>query len=88
MARCVQVGGTEDIPQGIVAVLSPCAVDVLSHLAIRARAQNVLLASSFDPAEWAAWQVGAGLTFAPPHARCSAQAAAPGKDGGMDVWMD
>ena len=33
------LGGIEDIPSGVVAVLSRSAVDVLSHIAIRARNQ-------------------------------------------------
>lgn len=42
--------GWEDIPLGIVAILLPSesSVDVLSHVAIRARNQNVLLASCDD----------------------------------------
>lgn len=44
--------GWEDIPAGIVALLLPAAhaVDVLSHVAIRARNQKVLLASCDDEA--------------------------------------
>lgn len=51
LAPCIAVTDTltgwEDIPAGIVAVLLPAAhaVDVLSHVAIRARNQKVLLAS-------------------------------------------
>jgi alpha-glucan,water dikinase len=41
--------GNEDIPENVVAVITGSATDVLSHVAIRARAQNVLLASCFDP---------------------------------------
>eukprot|EP00425_Heterocapsa_triquetra_P045917 CAMPEP_0195086646 /NCGR_PEP_ID=MMETSP0448-20130528/26720_1 /TAXON_ID=66468 /ORGANISM="Heterocapsa triquestra, Strain CCMP 448" /LENGTH=1227 /DNA_ID=CAMNT_0040120147 /DNA_START=81 /DNA_END=3764 /DNA_ORIENTATION=- len=55
-APCIAVTetltGWEDIPAGIVAVLLPAAhaVDVLSHVAIRARNQQVLLASCDDDA--------------------------------------
>lgn len=35
-----QVGGMEDIPEGVVGVLSASATDVLSHVAIRARNQG------------------------------------------------
>lgn len=42
--------GNEDIPENVVAVITGSATDVLSHVAIRARAQDVLLASCFDPA--------------------------------------
>jgi alpha-glucan,water dikinase len=45
-----KIGGMEDIPPGVVAILSPNAVDVLSHIAIRARNQKVLLASCHDEA--------------------------------------
>ena len=43
-----KLGGMEDIPPGVVAILSPMGVDVLSHIAIRARNQKVLLASCHD----------------------------------------
>lgn len=43
-----KLGGMEDIPPGVVAILSPAGVDVLSHIAIRARNQQVLLASCHD----------------------------------------
>lgn len=43
--------GNEDIPEGVVAVLTGSATDVLSHIAIRARAQGVLLATCFDGEE-------------------------------------
>ncbi|KAK9807043.1 hypothetical protein WJX72_011773 [[Myrmecia] bisecta] len=46
-----QVGGMEDIPENVVAVLTSSTTDVLSHVAIRARSQGVLLASCFDAAE-------------------------------------
>ncbi|GAQ90596.1 Carbohydrate-Binding Module Family 45 protein [Klebsormidium nitens] len=46
-----QVGGMEDIPEGVVAVLSASATDVLSHVAIRARNQGCLLATAFDADE-------------------------------------
>ncbi|EFN54548.1 hypothetical protein CHLNCDRAFT_135335 [Chlorella variabilis] len=43
--------GNEDIPEGVVAVLTSSPTDVLSHIAIRARAQGVLLATCFDAEE-------------------------------------
>mmetsp|Transcript_22316 Transcript_22316/g.61890 ORF Transcript_22316/g.61890 Transcript_22316/m.61890 type:complete len:1108 (+) Transcript_22316:271-3594(+) len=46
------LGGLEDIPEGVVAVLSATVTDVLSHVAIRARNQGVLLASCRDVAEF------------------------------------
>lgn len=50
IAVCQTLTGWEDIPLGIVAVLLPaeCSVDVLSHVAIRARNQQVILASCDD----------------------------------------
>lgn len=49
-----RVGGEEDIPVGVQAVLTRSATDVLSHIAIRARCQGVLLATCFDGATWGA----------------------------------
>lgn len=46
------VGGMEDIPEGVQAVLTKSATDVLSHVAIRARNQRVLLATCFDDKQW------------------------------------
>jgi len=48
------LGGIEDIPEGVVAILSRSAVDVLSHIAIRARNQGVLMATCHDEATFAA----------------------------------
>ena len=42
------VGGQEEIPAGVSAVITPREVDVLSHVAIRARNAGVLLASCLD----------------------------------------
>jgi alpha-glucan,water dikinase len=42
----------QDIPPGITAVLTKSSTDVLSHVAIRARSQGVLLATCFEDAEW------------------------------------
>lgn len=58
---CVCCSGMEDIPQGVTAVLTESTTDVLSHVAIRARSQGVLLATCFDDGEWqklTAMQVG------------------------------
>jgi alpha-glucan,water dikinase len=43
------VGGQEEIPIGVTAVVTPQDVDVLSHVAIRARNAGVLLATCHDP---------------------------------------
>jgi hypothetical protein len=36
------------VQEGVVAVLTSSTTDVLSHIAIRARAQGMLLATCFD----------------------------------------
>lgn len=46
------LGGMEDIPDGVVALLTRSSTDVLSHVAIRARTQGVLLAGCGDEEEW------------------------------------
>jgi len=45
------IGGLEDIPQGIVAVLVEGTMDVLSHVAIRARNQGVMCVSCTEAAQ-------------------------------------
>ena len=42
------IRGEEDLPEGAIAVLTSGSVDVVSHLAIRARNQEVLLATCYD----------------------------------------
>ena len=49
-----KVGGIEDIPHGVSAILTRSATDLLSHIAIRARNQGVLLATCHDDAAFAA----------------------------------
>ncbi|XP_030934954.1 alpha-glucan water dikinase 2 isoform X1 [Quercus lobata] len=44
-----RVTGNEEIPDGVVAVLTPDMPDVLSHVAIRARNSKVCFATCFDP---------------------------------------
>lgn len=46
------LGGMEDIPDGVVALLTRSSTDVLSHVAIRGRTQGVLLAGCSDEEEW------------------------------------
>uniref|UniRef100_A0A0G4HAY6 Uncharacterized protein n=1 Tax=Chromera velia CCMP2878 TaxID=1169474 RepID=A0A0G4HAY6_9ALVE len=53
------VGGLEDVPPGVVAVLCHSPVDVLSHIAIRARAQGIVLASCVAEDEWKKLKEGA-----------------------------
>ena len=42
------VTGEEEIPEGAVAVLTPDAPDVLSHVSVRARNMKVLFATCHD----------------------------------------
>jgi len=54
-----QVKGDEDIPEGVTAVLTPGATDLVSHVAVRARNAKVLFATCYDPEVLAAvkaWQ--------------------------------
>jgi alpha-glucan,water dikinase len=43
-----RVEGDEEIPEGITAVIAPDVTDVVSHVAVRARNNNVLFAACFD----------------------------------------
>jgi alpha-glucan,water dikinase len=43
------VSGDEEIPRGVSAVLTPATIDLVSHLAVRARNAGVLLATCYDP---------------------------------------
>ncbi|HEV2394241.1 MAG TPA: PEP/pyruvate-binding domain-containing protein [Verrucomicrobiae bacterium] len=43
-----KVTGEEEIPEGVTAVLVPDVVDIVSHVAVRARNAGVLLASCYD----------------------------------------
>jgi len=43
-----RIRGDEDLPEGTLAVLTSASVDGVSHLAIRARNQGVLLATCYD----------------------------------------
>eukprot|EP00899_Mesostigma_viride_P015827 jgi/Mesvir1/24245/Mv10949-RA.1 len=45
---CGTVHGDEDIPAGVVAIVTPDAPDILSHSAVRARNEGVVFASCFD----------------------------------------
>jgi alpha-glucan,water dikinase len=58
------VGGEEEIPSGAVAVITPCPVDLLCHLAVRARNSGVLLATVWDPELWASLTARAGQWLA------------------------
>ena len=50
------------LQEGITAVLTSSPTDVLSHVAIRARSQGVLLATCFDEAELGTLEVTAAGT--------------------------
>jgi hypothetical protein len=54
LAECVT--GFEDIPDGTVAVITRDSVDVLSHVAIRARSQGAMVACCSSSAGWEAVQ--------------------------------
>ncbi|MBF0198864.1 MAG: hypothetical protein HQL32_14200, partial [Planctomycetes bacterium] len=43
-----EVGGDEDIPQGVTAVITPDSIDLMSHAAIRARNSGVLFAVCYS----------------------------------------
>ena len=68
------LSGIEDIPPGVAAVLTQAGVDVLSHVAIRARSQGVLLASCADAR---AWQQLVDLEVRPWLSPCGAMAHSP-----------
>ncbi len=42
------VEGNEEIPEGVIAIITPASVDVLSHLAVRARNSHILFAICYD----------------------------------------
>jgi alpha-glucan,water dikinase len=46
-----KVSGDEEIPRGVTAVITPDTVDVVSHLAIRARNAGLLFATCYDQDE-------------------------------------
>jgi alpha-glucan,water dikinase len=44
-----EIGGQEEIPEGVTAIITPDTTDIVSHVAIRARNARVLLATCYDP---------------------------------------
>ncbi len=70
---------------GITAVLTSSPTDVLSHVAIRARSQGVLLATCFDDAELAGLEALAGkhvtLTVTPSQDVVAHEMEAPATNG-------
>lgn len=55
-----RVGGEEEVPEGVVALLTGAGVDVLSHCAVRARNAGVLLATCYDEGTLAGVKAMAG----------------------------
>ncbi|MEW6001240.1 MAG: PEP/pyruvate-binding domain-containing protein [Nitrospirota bacterium] len=44
-----QVVGNEEIPKGVVAIVTSTIIDILSHLSVRARNAHILFAICYDP---------------------------------------
>ncbi|MGO9014085.1 MAG: phosphohistidine-like domain-containing protein [Dissulfurispiraceae bacterium] len=55
------VEGNEEIPEGVIALITPESVDVLSHLAVRARNAHILFAVCYDSDEIATLKSLGGL---------------------------
>jgi alpha-glucan,water dikinase len=53
-----EIRGDEDVPQGATAILGRSTVDLVSHLAVRARNTGVLLATCWDDEALASWKAG------------------------------
>jgi alpha-glucan,water dikinase len=43
-----KVSGDEEIPGGVAAIITPSEIDILSHLAVRARNSRILFATCYD----------------------------------------
>jgi alpha-glucan,water dikinase len=54
------VEGNEEIPEGVIALITPASVDVLSHLAVRARNSHILFAVCYNPDEITKLKLPAG----------------------------
>lgn len=78
----------EDIPAGVVGVLTRSLTDVLSHVAIRARCTRALLATCYDAEAWGALSSFGGsyvsLSIAADGAVICAQAATPAAGAGSN----
>lgn len=83
-----RLDGNEDIPVNVVAVLTSAATDVLSHVAIRARAQKVLLASCFDVAEMEALRGLNGKVAEVAVTPGGGEVQARVVDGGLDTYVE
>ncbi len=69
-----RVTGEEEVPEGCVAVVTPDAPDVLSHVSVRARNMRVLFATCHEPGPLKEIEAAAGKArpalgwFYPKHA--------------------
>ncbi len=76
------ISGEEEIPQGVVAVLTESTVDLMSHVAVRARNAGVVLASGWDADRLASLRARQGewvrLTVRPDGEIAAESVAAPG----------
>jgi alpha-glucan,water dikinase len=59
-----EVSGDEEIPEGVKAVLSAATLDLVAHLAVRARNAGVLFATCFDAEEYQRLKSLTGKTLA------------------------
>jgi alpha-glucan,water dikinase len=58
-----EVGGDEEIPEGVTAVLTADSPDLVSHVAVRARNIGVLFATCFENEEYQRLKAQAGKTL-------------------------
>jgi alpha-glucan,water dikinase len=47
-----EVSGDEELPEGVIAVITPDVTDIVSHVAVRARNSGVLFAACLDPEQF------------------------------------
>ena len=93
-----RVGGEEDIPQGVVGVITPDMPDILSHVSVRARNEGCLFATVFDAGKLAEMERLAGqavkcvpsssaddLRVEPIAGGAASLGAAPGGGGGASL---
>jgi len=59
-----QVSGNEDIPEGVTAVITTATLDLVSHVAVRARNGHILFATCFDTEPYSRLKQLAGKTLA------------------------
>jgi hypothetical protein len=56
------IHGDEEVPEGVTGVVTTMEVDVLAHLSVRARNNQVYLGVCYDHAEWEAVKTLEGKT--------------------------